>query len=189
MEFAKRLLPRWEIIGLLCAAALLTLPMLAFAQTKGATVAAAGPVPAEIATAKKAFISNSPGFNLSASLGGPNRAYNEFYAAMKSWGRYELVSSPVEADLIFEISYNSNNLGLGARGCSSASQANLCLAILDAKIPVPLWWLNEPVAPKMSFGHHPETWDSAFARSVGALMDGLKNLAGAPATVASEVEK
>lgn len=26
--------------------------------------------------------------------GGPDRLYNEFYAAMKSWGRYELVSTP-----------------------------------------------------------------------------------------------
>jgi hypothetical protein len=91
--------------------------------------------------------------------------------------------------LIFEISFSSNNLGLGARGCSSSGQANLCLAILDAKIPVPLWWLSEPVTPKMSFGHHPETWDSAFARSMGALMDGVKNLAGSPATVADNEER
>jgi hypothetical protein len=92
MEFAKRLLPRWEILGALCAAALLTLPMPAFAQTKGATVAATAPVPAEIATAKKAFIANSPGFNQSVALGGPNRAYNQFHATIRvgdvtSWYR------------------------------------------------------------------------------------------------------
>ena len=31
--------------------------------------------------------------------------YNEFYAAMKSWGRYELVSSPADADMVFEIRF------------------------------------------------------------------------------------
>ena len=35
--------------------------------------------------------------------GGPDRAYNEFYAAMKTWGRYELVAAPRDADLVFEI--------------------------------------------------------------------------------------
>jgi hypothetical protein len=190
IELWKRLIPRCGILGVVCAAALMTLPMLASAQSKGAAVAmVAAPVPLEIATAKKAFIANSPGFNAPASLGGPSRAYNEFYAAMKSWGHYELVSSPADADLIFEISYSSNSLGLGTRGCSSSSQANLCLTILDAKIPVALWWLTEPVTPKASFGHHPETWDSAFARSIGALLDGVKNLAGVPAPVADNVKK
>jgi hypothetical protein len=190
MEVWKLLLPRCGTLGVVCAVSLLALPILASAQTKGAAVAVvAAPVPPEIVAAKKAFIANSPGFNQTASLGGPNRAYNEFYAAMKSWGHYELVSSPTDADLIFEISYSSNNLGMGARGCSSSSQANLCLTILDAKIPVPLWWLAEPVSPKESFGHHPETWDSAFARSIGALMDGVKNLAGAPAIVPDNAKK
>ncbi|MGP8095139.1 MAG: hypothetical protein ACLP72_17640 [Candidatus Sulfotelmatobacter sp.] len=35
--------------------------------------------------------------------GGPDRAYNQFYAAMQTWGRYELVGSPGDADLVIEI--------------------------------------------------------------------------------------
>jgi hypothetical protein len=66
------------------------------------------PVPAQILSAKKVFIANGGGdesrFESPQYTGGPDRLCNEFYAAMKSWGRYELVSSPAQADLIFEIS-------------------------------------------------------------------------------------
>jgi len=65
------------------------------------------PVPALILTAKKVFIANGGGdeslFDSPQYSGGPDRLYNEFYAAMKSWGRYELVGSPHEADLVFEV--------------------------------------------------------------------------------------
>lgn len=56
------------------------------------------PVPSLILTAKRVFIANGGGdeslFDWPQYSGGPDRLYNEFYAAMKSWGRYELVSTP-----------------------------------------------------------------------------------------------
>src|SRR5262249_58085013 len=65
------------------------------------------PIPAQILSAKKVFIANAGGdesrFDAPGYTGGPDRFYNEFYAGAKSWGRYELVSTPAEADLIFEI--------------------------------------------------------------------------------------
>ena len=65
------------------------------------------PVPPLILAAKKVFIANGGGdeslFDMPQYSGGPDRLYNEFYASMKSWGRYELVSSPGEADLVFEV--------------------------------------------------------------------------------------
>ena len=39
--------------------------------------------------------------------GGSNEPYNRFYAAMKSWGRYELVASPADADWVFEIRFTA----------------------------------------------------------------------------------
>jgi hypothetical protein len=55
------------------------------------------PVPPLILAAKKVFIANGGGdeslFDMPQYSGGPDRLYNEFYAAMKSWGRYELVST------------------------------------------------------------------------------------------------
>src|SRR5437867_13326838 len=35
---------------------------------------------------------------------GTRRAYDQSYAAIKNWGQYELVSSPSDADLVFEVS-------------------------------------------------------------------------------------
>jgi hypothetical protein len=44
--------------------------------------------------------------------GGPDRPYNQFYAAIKTWGRYEIVSYPTHADLVLEISWVLTDTGL-----------------------------------------------------------------------------
>jgi hypothetical protein len=67
----------------------------------------AAPVPAQIMAAKKVFVSNAgeernPAGDLDFS-GGPDRAYNQFYAAIKNWGQYEVVATPADADLVLEI--------------------------------------------------------------------------------------
>jgi hypothetical protein len=69
------------------------------------------PVPTQIVTAKKVFISNlgsdalaTPDFK---RLGQLDLPYQRFYSEMKGWGRYELVTSPAEADLVFEVHFSS----------------------------------------------------------------------------------
>src|ERR1700676_192825 len=56
------------------------------------------PIPAQILSAKKVFIANGGGDEsrneATSYSGGPARTYNEFYAAMKSWGHYDLVAAP-----------------------------------------------------------------------------------------------
>lgn len=53
----------------------------------------AAPVPVQIASARKVFISNAGQESSFRAVhdqwysGGPNRTYNQFYAAMKDWGR------------------------------------------------------------------------------------------------------
>ncbi|HSS98637.1 MAG TPA: hypothetical protein VLK33_16500 [Terriglobales bacterium] len=165
---------------------LLSLPLFSADQPK--TMVAPAPVPTPIKTAKRAFISNAPGTGIPANFGGPERSYNEFYAAVKSWGRYELVSNPSDADLILEISFNSSLSGVGGTSSSgpiSSYSAELRLVIFDTKTRVPLWWLNEPVSPKLSFGHRPESIDSAFNRSITNLIEGLKKLVDEPGGQAS----
>ncbi len=70
---------------------------------------APAPIPVQIVAAQKVFIANGggdkSGYDAAEHSGGPDRAYNEFYAVMKAWGRYELVGSPGEADLVFEIRF------------------------------------------------------------------------------------
>ena len=128
---------------------LLSLPLLSEDKPKDAVPPA--PVPSPIAAARKVFISNAPGSSLPASFGGPDRTYNEFYAAMKGWGHYELVAAPSYADLILEISLTSSLSGVGGTsttGCTSYNSTELRLVILDARMHVPLWWFNEESTQK-----------------------------------------
>ena len=179
------------ILHVLFVIGLLSLPLLSADKPKDAMPP--GPVPSPIAAAKKVFISNTPGSHLPTSFGGPDRTYNEFYAAMKSWGHYELVTAPSDADLILEISFTSSLSGVGGTstsGCISYNDSELRLVILDTKMHVPLWWFTEGVNPKVSFGHRPEmAVDSAFSRSTATLVDDLKKLVSEPAIGASDTNK
>ena len=58
------------------------------------TAVAIAPVPSLLLSAKKVFISNAgadSGLFPHPFSGDPDRAYNEFYANVESWGRYQLV--------------------------------------------------------------------------------------------------
>jgi hypothetical protein len=74
-----------------------------------------GPVPAQIAAAKRVFIANAgenqPFEDGSIFTGGPERTYSEFYAGLKAAGHYELVSGPGDADIILEISLAAPKAG------------------------------------------------------------------------------
>jgi len=150
---------------MLCAIGLLSHSLFGAQQPKDVVLPA--PVPVSIATAKKVFIANAPGNSLPAPLGGPSRTYNEFYAAMKSWGRYELASAPADADLILEISFANPITGVNVMttlGGSSSSDLLLKLVIVDPKAHVPLWWFTESFALKGGFSHRRETLSSNFDR-------------------------
>jgi hypothetical protein len=100
------------------------------------------PLPEEIVKAQKVFLSNG---------GGSDLAYDAFYQQMKSWGKYEIVGSPEQADLIVELSYEVENLG--TRVWSSTNTYNgttqvhsrqiidpkLILTIYDARTKNSLW--------------------------------------------------
>ncbi len=65
-------------------------------------------MPAQVINAQKIFITNGgvKGSFADVYSGGPNRPYDEFYAAMKNWGKYALVSSLAGADVVAEVTYN-----------------------------------------------------------------------------------
>jgi hypothetical protein len=112
-----------------------------FAGVARAQESPTAPMPSQLLSAKKVFISNG-GADINPAVGSsgeyfglPVRPYNDFYAAMKSWGHYELVSAPADADLIFEISFNESILG----------SAKFGLLVLDPKTHVLLWTFGEYV--------------------------------------------
>jgi hypothetical protein len=60
------------------------------------------PLPTVVVNAKKIFLTNG---------GGSNLAYDAFYSDMRQWGRYEIVGSPDEAELIIELAYRVEHGG------------------------------------------------------------------------------
>jgi hypothetical protein len=135
------------------------------------------PVPAQIVAGKRVFISNASGeTNLRAGTADLN--YRQFYASMKSWGRYELVSAPADADLIFEIRYEviSGAVHVDAGTGGSGEFPEIRLTILDPKTHVILWAFTEPVYQVRK----KDTGLQNFQNAMNALMSDVKALA-APA--------
>ena len=143
-------------------------------------VAGAAPVPALIVSAKKVFISNAGGgcdpLGSAYFKGGPNRPYNQLYAALKSWGRYELVTSPADAELAFEIGFTcpveGTNVVEGGRA-GPTSDPQLRLVIREVKTHFTLWGITEHVGMAILQGNR----DKNFDRAMNKLVDDLKSLA------------
>lgn len=146
---------------------LLLLGACAFAQKS--QVPQPAPIPPQIAAAQRIFISNAGGesfetvFDQIVFDGGPDRAYNQLYAAMKAWGQRELVSSPADADLIFEISWVLNDTGLGRLPVLG----QLRLVIVDPKTHIPLWTVTEYVRGAVLLGNRDKNFDQAMNTIVG----------------------
>ena len=135
---------------------------------------APAPVPSQIAAAQKVFIANAGGESLDTVIeqttfsGGPDRPYNQFYAAMRAWPRYELVSSPADADLVLEISWALTDTGLRL-----AVLGQLRLVIIDPKTHITLWNFTEYVRGAILLGNR----DKNFDQSMNTIVNRLKRIA------------
>jgi hypothetical protein len=141
------------------------------------------PIPAQIPVAKKIFIANVPGARFPDPLTNPARTYDEFYAAMKTWGHYELVSAPADADLIFEVNFVSTVIKVSGTksGCDSSSSSELQLVIVDPKTRTTLWWVQEDIAGAIRV----KTWDKNFDTAMNVLVGKVQILSAPPAAVES----
>jgi hypothetical protein len=147
------------------------------------------PLPTQIFTAKKVFVSNAGDETLGDYSGGPDRAYNQLYTALKGWGRYDLVVAPGDAELIFEISFASRFLGEAVSGGGkdipvsnrNYRDSQLQLKIMDLKTHVLLWTYIEHVQGAILQGNRDKNFDHAMA----ALVNDLRNVAGQPAPATS----
>jgi hypothetical protein len=113
--------------------------------TRAQQTTPAAPVPSQILQAQTIFLTNSgsdPNFPIDAT-----KAYNDIYAALQTWGRYKLVNSPDQADLVFQlrgiapITDVSGNRG----GVYSITSPAFQLTILDPKSNIALWTITSPV--------------------------------------------
>src|SRR5262249_8385216 len=92
--------------------------------------------------AKRVFLVNG---------GGSNLGYDAFYSAMKDWGKYEIVGSPEEADLIVELAYRTEHGGTRVWSTTNTStrttnvhsaqiiDPQLVLTIVDDRTKNSLW--------------------------------------------------
>lgn len=135
------------------------------------------PVPAAIFTSKRIFISNAgadSGLFPHPFSGRPDRAYNEFYGFMQGWGRYEIVATPADADLVFELQLMAPNGPSNADKQKGASDPlpMFRLVIYDAKTRFVLWALTESI--EGAYGQKPH--DRNFDESLGMLVADLKQV-------------
>jgi hypothetical protein len=169
---------RIRIFVVVAAMTLLTVPI---ASAESAPETPAAPIPVQMLAAKKVFIANgySP---LDTALESPNQAYNEFYAQIKSWGKYELVSAPGDADLVFEIGSvfltGPTSVTNGSGGSTSILQ--LRLTAFDLKTHVVLWTFTEQVQG----WNRKATGLKNFDQAMGKLVDDVKTLTTPAATTA-----
>ena len=136
----------------------------------------AAPLPSQIAAAKKVFISN-------AGVG-TDKTYNELYAAIKSWGRYELVAAPADADLVLEISFSTQitgGSGTKESGCDSSNSSLLKLVLVAPKTRIALWTVEEAIQP---FARQ-KTGEKNFEDAMNKLVGDLKALTAQPAVAAN----
>jgi len=145
---------RTVIICLAVAIALVAAPLTKAPKTPD--VLAPAPVPVQILTAKKIFITNGDAYLL---FGIPNLAYSEFYASLKSLGKYEFMQTPADADVVLEVRIEV-----------VVPVANvLRLAILDPKTGILLWRITEQVQPWAREATGRKNFDEAMANLVSDL--------------------
>jgi hypothetical protein len=113
--------------------------------TRAQQTTPAASVPSQIQQAQTIFLTNSgsdPNFPIDAT-----KAYNDIYAALQTWGRYKLVNSPDQADLVFQlkdvapITEVSGNRG----GVYSVTSPAFRITIRDPKSNIALWTITSPV--------------------------------------------
>ena len=138
------------------------------------------PIPAQIASAQRVFISNTGGASFETVIdqtvfdGGPDRPYNEFYALMKDWGRFQIVSSPGDADLVFAIGWVVTDTGLRL-----PVLGELHAVVIDPRTHVTLWSLTQYVRGALLLGNRDKNFDQAMSM----ILNRLKTLASpAPAS-------
>jgi hypothetical protein len=151
-------------ISISCAVLMLTLlSSFTAAQTKQIPPA---PIPTQISTNGGG---DEPGIDEPIFSGGVDRSYNQFYAAMKSAGRYELVGSPAEADLLFEIRFavkTSTTKVFKGDTIGSSLDPQFRLEIRDPKSNALLWAFTEHMEWAILQGNRNRNFDQASARIV-----------------------
>jgi hypothetical protein len=132
-------------------------------------------VPAQVSAAKTVLLSNA-GLDAASMVafslwGKTDTPYVQFVAATKSWGHYQLATTLVDSDLVFEFRIES---ALRNATPITTYSSFLNLSILDAKTHFVLWTIKTPLEVTRKF-------DQDVNVSVMHLIDKLKSVVAAAA--------
>ena len=142
------------------------------AKTAVATLAGPlGPVPPKIGLGRKAFINNA-GTDASGEKysGGKDQVYNKVFDTIKKSGRYEIVSSAGEADLIFDVSF------FVEPSCTRFGDPQLKLALVEPGNNVLLWGFTTHVETALLEGNARKN----FTQGVSEMVAVVRELAERP---------
>ncbi len=160
----RRIISLQSGITWLSVATLLAFPL--FAQQSVPSPAA--PVPSAILSATRVFISNAgadAGLFPSPFSDTPDRGYNQFYAAIKNQGSYQLVNDPSQADLVLELRLTAP---YGPSEPSKQKGASdplpmFRLVVYDAKTHYILWAFTRAIDVAYLQKSHDRNFDNALS--------------------------
>lgn len=156
------------------------------APTQATGTLPTAPVPPQIAAAHTVFLSND---GADANFPGTSaEAYNAVYHALQQWGRYQLVSTPAEADLLLKLRAAAPVTGVGGGDDNTAAYAitspAFALNIVDAHTGANLWTITSPVNLSAKRKERAR-W---YAISVTNLVSRIKVVANEPLSNAEQAE-
>jgi hypothetical protein len=114
-------------------AAILLFSLLSLVPLGAESKSISAPIPTQIATAKTAFLSNACALDYNSC----RKAYNDIYEGLQKWGKFKLVGTTEDADLVLELHY--------APAKPPSTQIPFRIVILDAHNQFKLWTINEPI--------------------------------------------
>jgi len=166
------------VVGLVATFAVPTAVDAQQAVAPNSVAKAAAPIPPQILAAKKAFISNAGTDAESRTILvdkeiDVNSAYEQFYAAMNGWKRFELVAAPADADVVLEISFTSPEHDCNRGPCEDPQ---LTVVVYDARTHFRLWTLTERIESAILAS----TWKKNFSTAVESLVLDFKQLTNSP---------
>ena len=137
---------------LLCFSLALLLASTPLTRAQQTSITAPAPIPPQITSAHTVFIANGGGTNyFNAFTGGADRGYSQLFTTVQQWNRYQIVDSPSQADLIFEIHAVAPLVRVA--GDDGSVNPQLILRILDPKTnappPASQQFLRVPIPPSV----------------------------------------
>jgi hypothetical protein len=96
----------------------------------------------------------------------PNRVYNQLYASIKAAGKFQLVLTPADADLVLQARFSHS---------VTALEFHIKLAILDPRSNVLLWAFSETV-PAATGPHWKEKREDNFNEALTKLLNEFTSL-------------